>query len=42
MGKRKRAIRIIFAVIVTVLILLLIVYVNHQIHLKKEAELRLP
>ncbi len=42
MGKRKRVIRIIFAVIVTVLILLLIVYINHQIHLKEEAELRLP
>lgn len=42
MGKRKRILKIIFIAIAAVLILLLSIYVNHQIHLKAEAELRLP
>lgn len=42
MKKRKKVIRIIFTVIVAMLILLLIVYINHKIHLKKETALRLP
>ncbi len=42
MRKRKKVIKIFFVVIVTVFILLLITYINHQIHLKGEAKLRLP
>ena len=42
MGKRKRILKIIFIVIFTVLILLLVVYVNHQLRLNAEAGLRLP
>ena len=42
MRKRKRVIKIFFTVIVAMLILLLIIYINHQIHLKGENELRLP
>ena len=34
--------KIFFTVIVAMLILLLIIYINHQIHLKGENELRLP
>ena len=42
MRKRERIIKKIFVVIIAVLIFLLIIFINHQIHLKKEAELRLP
>lgn len=42
MKKQKKVIRIVFTVIVAMLILLLIVYINHQFHLKKETALRLP
>ena len=42
MRKRKGVMKIIFIVIVTVLILLFIIYINHQIRLKKETDLRLP
>ena len=42
MRKRKRVMKIFFSVIVAMLILLLIIYINHQIHLKGENELRLP
>ena len=42
MRKRKRVINIICIVIVAVLILLSIIYINHQIHLKEETDLRLP
>lgn len=42
MRKRKRVMKIIFVVIASLLILLLITYINHQIHLKKEKDLRLP
>ena len=42
MRKRKRVMKIFFTVIVAMLILLLIIYINHQIHLKGENELRLP
>lgn len=42
MRKRKRVISIICIVIVEVLILLSIIYINHQIHLKEETDLRLP
>lgn len=41
MRKRKRVMKIIFVLIVAVLMLLLITYINHQIHLKMETELRL-
>ncbi|MCI8571741.1 MAG: alpha/beta hydrolase [Lachnospiraceae bacterium] len=34
--------KIIFIVLIAVLILLLIICINHQVHLKEEAELRLP
>ena len=36
MRKRKRVMKIFFTVIVAMLILLLIIYINHQIHLKGE------
>lgn len=42
MGKRKRVIKIFFGAIVAALILLLVTYMNHQIHLKEESKLRLP
>ncbi len=42
MRKRKRVVKVIFGVIVAVLMLLLIICINHQIHLKTEKELRLP
>lgn len=42
MRKRKGVMKIIFILIVTVLILLFIIYINHQIRLKKETDLRLP
>lgn len=42
MRKRKKAIKIFFAVAAAVLVLLLIVYVNHQIRLRMEKELRFP
>ena len=42
MKKRKRVVKVIFIVIVAVLMFLLIIYINHQIHLKMEKELRLP
>ena len=42
MRKRKGVMKIIFIVIATVLILLFIIYINHQIRLKKETDLRLP
>lgn len=42
MRKGKRVIKIIFIAVAAMLLLLLVIYVNHQIHLKKEAELRLP
>ena len=42
MRKMKRVMKIFFTVIVAMLILLLIIYINHQIHLKGENELRLP
>ena len=38
----KRVLKIIFVVIVAALILLLTVYINHQLRLNAEAELRLP
>lgn len=40
--KRKSVMKVIFIVIVAVLIVLFIISIYHQIHLKKEAELRLP
>ena len=42
MRKRKSVMKVIFIVIVAVLIVLFIISIYHQIHLKKEAELRLP
>ena len=42
MGKRKRVMKIIFILIAVMLILLLVIYINHRIHLKEEADLRLP
>lgn len=42
MRKRKSVWKIIFIVIAAVLILLLVIYINHQIHLKEETALRLP
>ena len=42
MIKRKRVVKVIFVVIVAVFMLLLIICINHQIHLKMEKELRLP
>ncbi len=42
MRKRKKAIKIFFAVAAAVLVLLLIVYVNHQLRLRMEKELRFP
>ena len=42
MTKRKKVIKIIFIVLAAVLIVLLGIYINHQVHLKGEARLRLP
>lgn len=42
MRKVRKIMRIICIVIIAVFILLLTIYINHQIHLNKEAELRLP
>lgn len=42
MRKGKRVKKIIFIAVAAMLLLLLVIYVNHQIHLKEEAELRLP
>lgn len=42
MRNRKSVMKVIFIVIVAVLIVLFIISIYHQIHLKKEAELRLP
>lgn len=42
MKKKKKAVKIILTVFVTVFILLLITYINHQIRLRKETELRSP
>lgn len=42
MGNGKRVMKIIFIAVAAMLLLLLVIYVNHQIHLKEEAELRLP
>ena len=42
MSRRKRVRKIIFIVILAVLMLLLTVYINHQLRLNAEAELRLP
>ena len=42
MGNGKRVMKIIFIAVAAILLLLLVIYVNHQIHLKEEAELRLP
>lgn len=42
MRKRKSVMKIIFTVIAAVLILLLVIYINHQLHLKEETALRLP
>lgn len=42
MGKKKRVMKIVFIVIAAVLILLLILYINHQVRLKAETELRVP
>jgi len=40
--RRKRVIKIVIIVIATAIILLFAIYINHQIRLKQEAELRLP
>ena len=42
MTKRKKVIKIIFIVLAAVLIVLLGIYIHHQVHLKAEAQLRLP
>lgn len=42
MPKGKKAMKIICTIIVITIILLLIVYINHTVRLKKEAKLRLP
>ena len=42
MRKRKKGMKIISIVFAAVFILLLIIYINHQIHLREESELRLP
>ena len=42
MTKRKKVIKIIFIVLAAMLIVLLGIYINHQVHLKAEAQLRLP
>lgn len=42
MKKRKSVVKVIFGVIVALLMLMLIICINHQIHLKTEKELRLP
>lgn len=42
MKKKKKAVKIILTVFGTVFILLLITYINHQIRLRKETELRSP
>ena len=39
---RKRAVKITGIVLAAVLVLLLIIYINHQVRLKAEAELRSP
>jgi len=40
--KRKSVIKVISIVVAAVFMLLFIIYINHQVHLKKETELRLP
>ena len=40
--KKRRVMKIIFILLVAALILLLIMYINHQIRLKEEADLRVP
>lgn len=40
--RKKKALIIICIIIAVIMLLLLFIYVNHQIHLKKEAELRSP
>ena len=42
MRKSNRVMKIIFIVLVAVLLLLFIIYINHQIRLKEEADLRSP
>lgn len=42
MTKRKKAMKIVCIIIVSLIILLLIVYIDHQVHLKMETELRSP
>ena len=42
MRKRKSVIKVISIVVAAVFMLLFIIYINHQVHLKKETELRLP
>lgn len=42
MRKRKKALKIFGVIIIALIILLFIVYINHQIHLKKESGLRSP
>lgn len=42
MRKAKKVVKIFLIIIAVLIILLLIVVINHQIHLKKEAELRSP
>lgn len=42
MKKRKKGMKVISIVFAAVFILLLIIYINHQIHLRAESELRLP
>lgn len=42
MRKKKKTMKTICIMIAVLMILLLVVYANHQIHLKKEADLRLP
>ena len=42
MRNGKRVMKIIFIAVAAMLLLLLVIYVNHQIHLKEKAELRLP
>ena len=40
MRKKKKAMGIILTIITILIVLLMIVYTNHQVHLKKETELR--
>ncbi len=42
MEKKEKAMKIICIIAVSLIILLLIVYINHQVHLKMETELRSP